>query len=151
MDMQKEPLGVALAETLTKIFRVLKKRTAEQTETKLTFDQFGLLYAIRQQRQEVIQKDMAESMGKDKSVILRIIDSLEEKELVQRVVDMNDRRKNQILVTKKGLQTIDQYLEIEFRVKEELLDGVSQSDVDTFYKVLGHIQTKAEQINAQNS
>lgn len=151
MNMQEKPIGMALGKTLSEFFKVMKKKTAEQTEAKLTFDQFGLFYAINQQKQDVIQKDMAESMGKDKSVILRIIDSLEEKGLVRRVVDMNDRRKNQILVTKKGLLTIDQYLEIEFQLKMELLDGVSQSDVDTFYKVLGHIRTKAEQINAQNS
>lgn len=151
MEKQDEPLAMVIGKMMNETLKVLKKRIYEQTDAKLTFDQFGLLYAIKQEKQEVIQKDMVEVMGKDKSVILRIIDSLEEKELVRRVVDMNDRRKNQILVTKKGLQTIDQYLEIEFRVKEELLDGVSQSDVDTFYKVLGHIQTKAEQINAQNS
>lgn len=147
--MQEKPIGMALGKTLSEIFKVIKKKAAKQAEAKLTFDQFGLLYAINQQKQDVIQKDMAETMGKDKSVILRIIDSLEEKELVRRVVDMNDRRKNQILVTKKGLQTIDQYLAIEFQAKEDLLDGVSQSDVDTFYRVLAHIRTKAEQMYTQ--
>ena len=147
--MQEKPIGMVLGKTLSEIFKVIKKKAAKQTETKLTIDQFGLLYVLNQQKQDVIQKEMAETMGKDKSVILQIIDSLEEKELVRRVVDMNDRRKNQILVTKKGLQIIDQYLEIEFQVKDELLVGISQSEVDTFYKVLAHIRTKAEQLIAQ--
>ena len=149
MDMQEKPIGMVLGKTLSEIFKVIKKKVAKQTETRLTIDQFGLLYVLNQQKQDVIQKGVAETMGKDKSVILRIIDSLEEKGLVRRVVDMNDRRKNQILVTKKGLQIIDQYLEIEFQVKDELLVGISQSEVDTFYKVLAHIRTKAEQLIAQ--
>ena len=149
MDMQEKPIGMVLGKTLSEIFKGIKKKVAKQTETRLTIDQFGLLYVLNQQKQDVIQKGVAETMGKDKSVILRIIDSLEEKGLVRRVVDMNDRRKNQILVTKKGLQTIDQYLAIEFQAKEDLLDGVSQSDVDTFYRVLAHIRTKAEQMYTQ--
>lgn len=131
---------------LSDVFKVLKMRTGEQTESKLTIEQFGLLYAISKEMHEVIQKDMAEIMMKDKSVILRMIDSLEQKELVRRVVDMSDRRKNCIMVTKKGERTIAQYLAIEEQLSSELIEGLSASDMEAFYRVIQHVGDKAQQL-----
>jgi MarR family transcriptional regulator, transcriptional regulator for hemolysin len=146
MERQDKPFGMVVNKMIQEVFRALKKRTGEQTEDKLTIDQFSLLYAISLEEEEVIQKDMAETMCKDKSAILRMIDTLEEKELVRRVVDRADRRKNNIMVTKKGERTIEQYLKIEFELTEELQLGLSKSELDTFYKVIDHIRNKAQHL-----
>jgi MarR family transcriptional regulator, transcriptional regulator for hemolysin len=146
MLKQDRPIGMVMIKLIHEVFRALKKRVADQTEAKLTGEQFGLLFAISQKEEEVIQKDMAEIMCKDKSAILRMIDLLEAKELVRRVVDKADRRKNQIMVTKKGERALEQYLEVEFQLTEELQQGLSQSDLDAFYKVVNHIQTRASQL-----
>ena len=142
--MSNKPLGMIVGAMMSAMFRELKRRTYEQTDTKLTIDQFGLLYAISQNEHDVIQQDMADLMMKDKSSILRMIDSLEEKELVRRAVDKVDRRRNQIFITKKGEWTIEQYLNIEFELLEELLDGLKKEELDTFYNVVNHIKQKAE-------
>ena len=146
MEKQSLPFGMIVGRMMHMMFRVLKKRTGEQADVKLTIEQFGLLHAISMKEEDVIQKDMADMMGKDKSAILRIIDTLEEKELVRRVVDTNDRRKNFLMVTKKGEKVIEQYLKIEFELMEELQQGLSKSDLDTFYKVINHIRSKAEKL-----
>ena len=146
MEKQVKPFGMIVNKMILEFFQALKKRTGEQTEDRLTIDQFGLLYAISLEEDEVIQKDMAETMGKDKSAILRMIDTLEEKELVRRVVGRADRRKNNIMVTKKGERIIGQYLKIEFELTEELQQGLSKSELDTFYKVIEHIRNKAKQL-----
>jgi MarR family transcriptional regulator, transcriptional regulator for hemolysin len=146
MEKQNLPLGMIVGRMMHEMFRVLKKRTGEIAETKLTIEQFGLLHAINMKNEDVIQQDMADIMGKDKSSIYRVIDSLEEKELVRRVVDKNDRRKNFLMVTKKGEAIIEQYLEIEFKLIEELKEGLSESDIDTFYNVVNHIKNKAEKL-----
>ena len=101
--MEKQNLALTeFGKLMREIFRVFKKRINMQNEEeiRITAEQFHLLNAINSKKEEVIQKDMAEIMGKDKSAILRLIDSLEEKELVRRVVDKNDRRKNYLMVTK---------------------------------------------------
>lgn len=131
---------------MKEIFRVLKKRTAEQAETSLTIDQFGLLYSISKEKEEVIQKQMAEIMGKDKSAILRMIDCLESRDLVRRVVDPNDRRKNNLMVSKKGERTIEQWLNIERELNKELLDGLEQSDIDAFFRVIDYMRNKAKDL-----
>jgi MarR family transcriptional regulator, transcriptional regulator for hemolysin len=146
MGKQYLPLGMIVGRMMHEMFRVLKKRTGEQAEIMLTIEQFGLLHAIYMKEDDVIQQDMANMMGKDKSSILRIIDSLEEKELVRRVVDTNDRRKNYLMVTKKAERVIKQYLEIEFELMELLQKGLTSSDMNTFYKVISHIKSNAEKL-----
>jgi len=147
MEKQSLPFGMIVGRMMHEMFRVLKKKCIiEQTEIKLTIEQVGLLYAISQKVEEVIQKDMADMMRKDKSAILRLIDSLEEKELVRRVVDKNDRRKNYLMVTKKGERVIKQYMKIVFELMEELQQGLTSSDMNTFYKVVNHIKSSAEKL-----
>jgi MarR family transcriptional regulator, transcriptional regulator for hemolysin len=146
MEKQSSPFGMIVGKMLTQMLRALKKRTSEQTEAKLTIEQFGLLYAISKEKNEVIQTEMAEILGKDKSAILRMIDSLEKKELVRRVVDQNDRRKNHIMVSKKGERAIEQWLKIESILVDELLIGLDESDLKTFHKVSDHIRINADKI-----
>jgi MarR family transcriptional regulator for hemolysin len=146
MEKQELPLGMIVGRMMHEMFRVLKKRTNQIAETKLSIEQFGLLHAINIKIEDVIQQDMAEIMGKDKSAIYRVIDSLEEKDLVRRVVNKNDRRKNFLMVTKKGEAVIEQYLEIEFKLIKELEEGLSESDIDTFYSVINHVRNKATKL-----
>lgn len=130
------------------VYRVFKRRFEGQIqeEVKISIEQFSLLHAISKESEEVIQKDMAEMMGKDKSAILRLIDSLEEKELVRRVVDTKDRRKNYLMVTKTGNRVLEQYMKIFYDLVEELQAGLDQLEIDTFHKVTVQIKTIAEKL-----
>lgn len=146
MKTLKMPLGMIVVNMLKPMFCVLEMRAAKQTGLKLTMPQFVLLFKISEEKEEVTLKDMAEKLGKDKSAILRMIDLLEKKELVRRAVDQNDRRKNQLLVTKKGERLIAEFREIESELNSEHLEGLSDADMETFYKVANHIQIKSEQL-----
>ena len=125
------------------MFRVFKKRIEDYADIKITMEQYGLLNAISSEEYEVIQQDLANVMGKDKSSILRIVDSLEDKELVRRVVDTKDRRKNCLMVTKKGEKVITQYTMLEAELMKEILDGITPLELETFYKVVNHVKVKA--------
>lgn len=131
---------------MKEFFRVMKKRSVDQTEEKLTIEQFRLLKVISLEPDEVIQKDIAEILGKDKSAILRMVDCLENRELLRRAVDINDRRKNRIMVSKKGERAIDQFIKVELQLTNELMDGLDDADIDAFVRVIEHIQAKAQQL-----
>jgi MarR family transcriptional regulator, transcriptional regulator for hemolysin len=146
METQNLPLGMIVGRMYKEMFRVLRKRTNESSDIKLTIDQFGLLHGISTILQEVVQQDMADILGKDKSSILRLIDSLEEQKLVKRVVDPNDRRRNFLVVTDLGHEVIKHYLKIEFQLLDELQKGLTESDLETFYKVVRTIQCNAEKL-----
>jgi MarR family transcriptional regulator, transcriptional regulator for hemolysin len=146
MEKQDKPLGMVIGKMMKEVFSVLKKRVGEQNEVKLTISQFHFMRAISMENDEVIQKDMAEIMGKDKSAILRMIDCLEKKELVRRVVDLNDRRKNRLMVSKKGERALEQFKIVEIELTNELMEGIDISEVEAFHRVIEHIRNKAKSL-----
>jgi MarR family transcriptional regulator for hemolysin len=140
------PLVMETGKMMREVVRVLKKRTVEQAEIRLTIEEFVLLHTIYKNEVDVIQKDMAYILGKDKSSILRLIDSLEEKDLVRRVVDPTDRRKNYLMVTKNGEKELKEYLKVAFKLMDEIKEGLSESDMITFYKVVNQIRLNSEKL-----
>jgi MarR family transcriptional regulator, transcriptional regulator for hemolysin len=147
--MENQNLSLlGIGNMMHEVFRVFKKRSdvQKQEEIKLSTEQFALLSAISTKEEEVIQKDMAAMMGKDKSSILRLIDSLEEKGLVRRVTDIKDRRKNCLMVTKVGYRVLDQYMKIVYQLMEDIQEGLTQFEIDTFHKVVNHIKATAEKL-----
>jgi DNA-binding MarR family transcriptional regulator len=143
---ENNPLALTLGGMLREVARILRKRTDEQMETKLTMEQIGLLIAIHNSKDEVIQQDMACSLGKDKSAILRTIDLVEAKELIKRVSDTTDRRKKYLMVTKKGEKVIEQFLQIDLELTAELENGISEQDLNSFYKVVSLIKSNAKEL-----
>jgi len=146
MKNEKIPLGMFVVDMLKPVFRVIESRAYEQTGMNLTVPQFALLHTISRGSDEVILKDVAEKMRKDKSAIVRMVDQLEKKELVRRVVDQNDRRKNLLFITKKGERIVADLLEIELQLNQELQAGLSPEDLQAFYRTVSHLKHKAEQI-----
>jgi DNA-binding MarR family transcriptional regulator len=144
MENKRHPFGMAIGSMMREVVRLLKKRITEQAEIKLTIEQIGLLLVISMHKEEVIQQELACSMGKDKSAILRTIDMIEAKDLVKRVSDTADRRKKYLMITKKGERVIEQYLTIEHELTNLLQSGLSEEDITVFYKVVDHIKTNAK-------
>lgn len=138
---------ILLGKMMREIFRVLKKRFDEISENdiKISIEQYSLLRAISIKEEDVIQKDMAEILGKDKSAILRSIDSLEEKELIRRVADNKDRRKNYLMVTKTGTRVLQRYSRIVNELMYEIQLGLNKSDQEAFFKVVNHIVVKIKE------
>ena len=144
MENKKNPFGMAIGSMMREVVRLIKKRITEQAEIKLTIEQIGLLLVISMNKEEVIQQELACSMGKDKSAILRTIDMIEAKELVKRVSDTTDRRKKYLMITKKGERVIEQYLAIEKELTTMLQNGLTDDEIDIFYKVVDHIKANAK-------
>lgn len=144
-----EKLSVSLMELgrmMHEVFRVFKKHfdNHQYEDIRITTEQFSLLHALSKTEEEVIQKDMAEVLGKDKSAVLRLIDGLEEKGLVRRVAAIEDRRKNYLMVTKLGHRVIAFYMNIVTEKMVDLEEGVTQEEIVTFHKVINQIKINAE-------
>ncbi len=130
---------------MREIIRIFMNRIGdlEDDSIKITHEQFALLRAISMKEEDVIQKDLAEIMGKDKSAILRIIDTLEEKNLIRRVVDKNDRRRNYLMITKFG----DQALKVYYKIGEDMINdinkGLTDEDLKTFHRIVMQMKNNA--------
>ena len=103
-------------------------------------EQLYILTVVRDSEEVVVQQDLAETLGKDKSFILRIVDSLENDGLIRRIVDSNDRRRNILEVTYLGNQLVNRFYEIEWKVTEVFFKGISEEEIDAYYSVIAKIR-----------
>lgn len=123
----------------------MKQRYTQEAEVKMTVEEFILLNMIKARTDQILQ-NIAIATGKNKSVVMRMIDSLEEKGLAKRTVNPEDRRENLLSITEKGEEVVCQYQEIEKRLSNELLEGISPEKIATFFEVIEKISQKANDI-----
>jgi DNA-binding MarR family transcriptional regulator len=144
MNKSDLPISLSIAMTLRAIERAFRKNIRE-LNADLPPESFGILM-ITCFQDNVIQQDIAEMAQKDKSAVLRQIDVLEKKGLLQRVVDANDRRKNFVVITEAGKQFISGLIDKEKELFDTLSKGVEPQEMKTFIKVLSFLKANAEKI-----
>lgn len=118
------------------------QKQLDKAGIELTVQEFGFLNWLSLNDQ-MIQQDLAEFMKKDKSAVLRVIDSLENRQLVKRVNDPDDRRKKIVELTDLGEKLLGQAREVEQQVVSQLQEGLTEEEVATFIRVAFHMQQKA--------
>lgn len=136
--MSKELLVTAIGKLRNRLHRILKQRYAAEADVKLTVEEFILLNMIEARTDQILQ-NIAIATGKNKSVVMRMIDSLEQKGLAKRTVNPDDRRENLLSITDKGCEVLTQYQQIEKRLSNELLDGIPPQKVAQFLEVIEEI------------
>ena len=123
----------------------MKRRYACQAEVEMTVEEYILLNMIRAKTDQILQ-NIAIATGKNKSVILRMIDSLEQKGLAKRTVNPDDRRENLLSITDKGNRVVLQYQQVEKHLSQELIEGIPPEKVAIFFEVLEQITRKTDQV-----
>ena len=136
--MSKELLVTTIGKLRNRLHRILKQRYAAEAVVKLTVEEFILLNMIEARTDQILQ-NIAIATGKNKSVVMRMIDSLEQKGLAKRTVNPDDRRENLLSITDKGCEVLTQYQQIEKRLSNELLDGIPPQKVAQFLEVIEEI------------
>jgi MarR family transcriptional regulator for hemolysin len=145
MKGQDLPIGMVVGRMLGRMGKVFK-RELNEAQIDITLEQLGLLHAISENEQDVVQQDMADMMNKDKSAILRLIDSLEKKGLVVRSIDPQDRRKNLLFVTEQGMAVLVKIGGVAAEINPKFVENISQADLDTFFAVAEKIKQNAERL-----
>jgi DNA-binding MarR family transcriptional regulator len=121
------------------------KRFTVDLNLNISLEAIKVLFSVNY-RPDVIQQEIAETLKKDKSAVLRLIDDLEKKGLVQRVVATNDRRRNIIHITENGKKLV---AEIDSKLQELsaiFFNDLNNADIEAFNRVLEHIQSKAKTV-----
>ncbi|HZN79959.1 MAG TPA: MarR family transcriptional regulator, partial [Mycobacterium sp.] len=82
------------------------------------------------------QAALAEAIGADKTRIIAILDELQDKGLIERVADPEDRRARLLAITKEGRRLKDAVQTEIQRGEERWLGPLSGPDRATFLRVL---------------
>ena len=79
--------------------------------------------------------DIAHTLKRDKSQVVRIIDELSRLGMIVRKPNPDDGRSKILVLTRKAMKFFEKIEAIESQFARELTQGIRKSDLDVFYKV----------------
>lgn len=134
-----------LAAALPMSMRILARNLGlalDAADVGVNVPQFGMLDFLLT-NSEAVQTDLANHLHKDKSVILRQLDQLEQAGWVERQMDPEDRRRKNLVVTKAGQEVHRKAARVRDKVFAQVLEGIALKDVETMLKVLHRMAENA--------
>ena len=83
-------------------------------------------------------------MGIENTSLSRLLNSLEEKKLIERKPNPNDGRGRLIYLTKLGLEKRELSKKIVVGFNKSITNQLSKSEINTFFKVINCINTESQ-------
>ena len=85
------------------------------------------------------QQQVAERLGIDRTTMVARIDALEDKGIVSRQPDPDDRRRNVVTLTEPGQETITAATAASDQAERDFLSGLSAAEVTQLRDLLGRV------------
>jgi len=101
----------------------------------ITHEHWSILRTLWDEKR-LPQAQLAEKTKKDRPNITRIIDVLGKNGYVQRAIDPDDRRIQNVTLTEKGKSSQDRLTPLALRFLEDAFNGVTQEEYNIFANVL---------------
>ena len=111
----------------------------KENDLDLSMENFTILVFINE-KDLLTQQDLANHFMRDKSIVLRQVNTLIDMGYVVRSTDEDDKRKKNLILTDRGNKLLQFSKELSHQVSEELLDGISEEELKNFEHVISKIQ-----------
>ncbi|KTD84190.1 MarR family winged helix-turn-helix transcriptional regulator [Paenibacillus etheri] len=98
-------------------------------------------YIFEHQDKGVIQKDLAEHFDRKGATITSMLQGLEKKGYIKRVIPEDNERQKKIYLLKKGSDLVEEFNTIFMEVEKSIIQGLTEAESDSFKKLL--IKVKA--------
>lgn len=135
---QERPLTYLLGQTMN-LVKLKMTEKFRDNNIELSMENFILLHLISKNK-NLTQQDLANHFMRDKSIILRNVNTLIELHYINRLTDKSDKRKKNLILTEKANTFLSFALKISHEVSEELLKGISSEELNHFENVINKIQ-----------
>ncbi|WP_043449133.1 transcriptional regulator SlyA [Halotalea alkalilenta] len=118
----------------------------------LTQTRWITLYNLWKSGDGQAQCDLARSIGVEAPSLVRTLDQLARQGLIERRPCGHDRRTKRIHLTRKAAPLIEQIDFVVNQARAEMLEGLSEEEVDHFSSTLEKIEHNSQRLlNAQQS
>lgn len=97
------------------------------------------------------QKELAASVGIDGSTLVRLLDALEARQLVQRQSDPADRRTRRLAITPAGKRLVAQIRQALTQPESQMLQGLSEAELAAMVLGFEKIQRNLQRMHADRS
>src|SRR5699024_2567359 len=111
-------LGCNMGFTFKGILRTLENEF-EKAGVKLTIEQYFLINILNSE-DGLILKELAEIVDRDKSAVLRHVNSLEENQFIARATDPTDKRRKIIYITRPGMRALAEAQELDEKIDRNI-------------------------------
>ncbi len=132
----------SIAPWLGKTMKLIEHKiesTLEANNIDLSKMHFLLLKSV-QERPGICQSELAFFTNKNKSSLARVINTLEKKNYIARIPSKNDKRMNQLHLTKKGAQMIEQAKPHFLGMAKLIETDLTKEEITTMIQTLKKIQ-----------
>jgi MarR family transcriptional regulator for hemolysin len=135
-DTQLQPLEEPISRRLMQLVKIYLGAFSKRVEDMDINRYHYLLLLIAEHQGQPTQKKLAEIMGKDKSAMVNIIDTLTAKGYVYREINPDDRREQLIKITPKAKKDIPTIKESFALLNHKATEGISTDKLNIFNEVL---------------
>ena len=132
---------ISLGMLIGQVHRLSTKRFVQNSHKyglDISLDQWLVLGPVWK-NEGISQKDISEYSGKDKTSVTKIIDTLEKKNLVVRVIDQLDHRVKRVVLSNKGRELFLNVMPVMSQTRDELRNGISDKEIESLKIVLNKI------------
>ena len=118
-----------------------KKQFNENLQSMdLTFSQFVVLdYLGRNRKDKVTQKDISEALQLKHSTVIGILKRLEAKEMVQCIVDAENKRYRNVMLTKKAADSLEEMYRHREEMEKRLISELTKEEETELRRLLGRV------------
>ena len=110
----------------------------------LSFMQWVTLLQLSRATDDVVQKDLAQAVGIEGPTMVGVLDRLVRAGLVERRVAAHDRRANTVHLTAAGRAILRAADKNVGKLRDALLEGLSEAELRTTIAVLAHVAERAK-------
>lgn len=141
-DMAHSRASDGLAHLLRDAQRAVARRLADQlSKHGVTIGQWYFLKALWEE-DGLTQRELSARVGMMEPTTVTALNSMEKRDLVQRVRNRNDRRKMNVFLTERGWALKDELIKAEATVNHEVIGELSAEETDQLEAVLKQIIVK---------
>lgn len=144
---QDEKFGMLTNQTNKRMQRFLNSKLQKYN---ITTEQWNVLLRLSKEP-KINQKQLAKNVDKDQATLVRILDILEKKKLIERQLSEEDRRAFLIHITDNGKEMVDELVPFMSDLFEQILSDISIEKLDIYIKVLTKINENIFRANEEEN
>ena len=126
----------------------LMTKTLQNKGFEITHEQLVLLFIISREK-GINQKELAYKLDRDKTSIARSVSKLEKTHKIVRIQTDEDKRINNLYLTKEGTQLLEDIYPVLKQIRDQLKTGLSENEINTTVSFLKKLTKKVIEMESK--
>ena len=135
MEMPPDDRLIYLLFTAQQKLRTYLKKMMTKENVRVTTAQAGILFLLKQKDGRTMS-ELSQILSIDNSTITGLVDRLEKTGLARRDASPHDRRASHVFINPQGLEEVDKAKMVIRRVNQEVKNGFSAEELESFSRIL---------------